>query len=185
MVEQPSLRDVLRAATQGAHARVDAAFSRFDLTCREDYADFLTVHARVVPGLEQALDRAGAGALLADWPERRRGGALLADLADLEAPIPACAAAQVDFADPSEALGGLYVLEGSRLGGAVLARRVQRSADPRVRGAVRYLAHGERRRFWPSFVDGLNAADGVRRAAAVRGAALAFAGFQAALDQTR
>ncbi|GAA3996661.1 hypothetical protein GCM10022211_02180 [Sphingomonas humi] len=59
-------------------------------------------------------------------------------------------------------MGALYVLEGSRLGGAILARHVGAAADPRCRTATRYLLHGEGERLWPSFVSYFNASDVVR-----------------------
>lgn len=71
------------------------------------------------------------------------------------------------------------MLEGSRLGGRVLVRRA-RAGEPGVRAATAYLAHGEGRRFWPTFLTRLE-----RTAedpdAVVEGAHRAFAVFEAAL----
>lgn len=154
-------RDRLRAATAQAHEAVDGLFSRFDLAEPQSYCLFLEAHQAVLPACEQALDRAGAQALLADWPSRRRGSALAADLHDLggtEArPIPPIA-----IVTDAQAWGLLYVLEGSRLGGTVLARRVAQSSDVQSRAATRYLSHGEGQRLWPSFVTALNASKEVQ-----------------------
>lgn len=145
-------RALLRAATLTAHEQVDARFSRFDLTTLAGYRVFLSAHWSVLPALEATLSLAGAATLLSDWPLRLRASALAADLAAVgKIAVPA------DNIDPEPItrpamLGMLYVLEGSRLGGAVLARRVAASPDARCREATRYLRHGERRRFWPSFV---------------------------------
>ena len=48
-------------------------------------------------------------------------------------------------------LGWDYVLEGSRLGAALILRTVETSDDPRVRGATRFLSHGDGQSFWSSF----------------------------------
>jgi heme oxygenase len=121
--ENTSARFTLRAATHEAHERLDALFSSFDLTHRAGYGDFLMAQAGAFESVETALDRAGAAEVVADWAERRRADALAADLAvmGLAAPDPIAAPA---FATEAEVLGGLYVLEGSRLGGAMLVRSV-------------------------------------------------------------
>ena len=115
----------LRRETRPDHAQVDAAFGCFDLTRPASYAAFLTAQARILPALEAALDPA---ALVPGW--QGRTAALLQDLRDLQVPVPG--------ADPvtlapgaSSRWGALYVLEGSRLGGAVLSRRVP-AALPRA-----------------------------------------------------
>ena len=112
------LRHFLRAATRDEHARVDAVFSQLDLSQREGYGAFLIAQARVLPPLEQAVAAAGL------WPDAApRSAALAADLADLMMSMPA-AQPGVEFRNPAELWGALYVVEGSRLGGKVLARRV-------------------------------------------------------------
>lgn len=113
----------LRDGTAAAHERVDAVFSQFDLSDRAGYAAFLGAHAEAMLPFEQALDAADAGQVVPDWPERRRGDLLRADLAELGiAPCPAPSPAS--NGDPAAIAGTLYVLEGSRMGGRVLARRV-------------------------------------------------------------
>lgn len=86
---------------------------------------------------EAALDAAGAQAIFADWPERRRRAALAADLADLDISLPAAEAPPLPD-DAAAISGALYVIEGSRLGGRFLARQVgeglpKRYLDPAVR----------------------------------------------------
>jgi heme oxygenase len=123
MGSHQSVRAQLRAATADAHTRVDAAFSRFALASREDYARFLEAQGGALIPLERALDAGAAPALGIDWPARRRSAALLRDLAALGYPAPeAQELAPIDV--PEAALGTIYVLEGSRLGGALLKRSV-------------------------------------------------------------
>ncbi|GAA4743292.1 biliverdin-producing heme oxygenase [Sphingomonas daechungensis] len=118
-----SARSYLRSITRPAHDRVDALFSAFDLSDDRSYADFLAAQAAAFLPIEEALEKAGAARLLQDWPQRRRSDALRADLAALSRPLPTRARAP-DYADEASIWGGLYVLEGSRLGGAVLRKDV-------------------------------------------------------------
>jgi heme oxygenase (biliverdin-IX-beta and delta-forming) len=113
---------LLRAATRAAHDRVDAAFSRWDLGKRADYVAFLTAQARAFLPIEQAVGEAAVAAGIADWPVRARARLLVDDLADLGCAVPP--ADPIDLPTPAEALGAAYVLEGSRLGGAMLVKSV-------------------------------------------------------------
>lgn len=142
------LRTRLRQATAALHAQVDAAFSRFALDQPDDYRRFLRAHSRVLNAAETALERAGIAELLVDWPTRTRRHALRDDLAELRCP-PAPPLHLPELKDASSCWGVAYVLEGSRLGGRVLARRI-RQVDPTA--PVRYLEHGDVAKLWPAFL---------------------------------
>lgn len=115
-------RHALREATAAQHDAVDAAFGGYDLADRDDYRAFLMAQAAAFLPVEAAIDAAGGARVLADWPLRRRGAALVADLAALgETPV---AAAPPALDDDAAVLGAIYVLEGSRLGGTMLARSI-------------------------------------------------------------
>lgn len=116
-------RAALRAATAAEHERVDALFSRFDLTGSDGYRRFLLAQAAAFLPLEAALDGAGAAKLVEDWPRRRRSSLLKADLTDLSVPLPELFSTP-RFNDSASIMGAIYVLEGSRLGGAVLKREL-------------------------------------------------------------
>lgn len=177
------LRTLLRRETAEAHARLDGGWERHDLAGRAAYTAFLSSMAGALVPLEDRLEGAGVGARLADWPARRRSAALLADLAGLGAE-----AAPVPIPDDPAAFGAagmagiLYVLEGSRLGGTVILRRVLAGPDRAVHAHVRFLRHGEGLRLWSGFAGWLaaDAAAQADRAGAVAGARLAFAAFAAA-----
>ena len=117
-------RAALRDATAGAHHRVDAAFSRFDLADRDGYRRFLLAQAAGFLPTERALDEADAEQAVPDWRERRRGDLLLADLADLAVTAPEPFGPPPIVSGKASMLGAIYVLEGSRLGGALLKRAV-------------------------------------------------------------
>lgn len=114
---------VLRDDTRDAHDAVDAVYGGFDLADRRSYAAFLSAHAAIVLPLETMLDDAGIATLVDDWPDRRRAPAIAADLTALSRPLPPPLACP-PVAGDAGLLGALYVLEGSRLGGRMLARQV-------------------------------------------------------------
>lgn len=116
-------RAALRAATAEQHKRVDRIFSEFDLASREDYRRFLLAQAEAFLPVEQALDEGGIADLVDDWRERRRGALLRADLGALGQPPPQPPATE-KYADAPSLLAALYVLEGSRMGGALLIRHL-------------------------------------------------------------
>jgi len=116
-------RSILRQETRDNHDRVDALFSDLRLSDRADYGRFLVAQANAFLPCEAALDEAGAGEVLPDWAARKRSDALRSDLAALGLDAPEREGGP-HFTSPAAVLGGIYVLEGSRLGGAMLARSV-------------------------------------------------------------
>ncbi|OWV79341.1 heme oxygenase [Rhizobium sp. R635] len=118
-----SLRSVLRAQTADCHAEVDKLFGTFDLSITGQYRTFLRAHARVVPSIEHALEAAGIVRLLSDWPERKRTQQLFADIRELGDRLPELLPPPALHGEAA-LWGTLYVLEGSKLGGALLARSV-------------------------------------------------------------
>jgi heme oxygenase len=169
-------------ATADLHAGVDAGFSGSFERDTSGYIAFLTSLAHVVVPLERALETAGVSLLLPDWSERRRTRALVEDLRDLDREPPTEAIVP-PMGGEAWQFGALYVLEGSRLGGAVLVRRALDNADIRVRAATRYLGHGSGRSFWPSFLARLEASSAVRQAPqeAVAGAREIFTLFSSCI----
>lgn len=125
-------RHALRSATAEHHGRVDAMFSAFDLSSPEGYCAFLTAQAEPFLSTEAALERDGIAQFVSDWPERKRANLIVADLEDVcscESRIlgaPEIVPGPLLSQEHNEAalLGALYVLEGSRLGGALLKRAV-------------------------------------------------------------
>lgn len=163
-----SFVQALRAATASDHDTVDATFGSFALDDVESYRRFLIAHGRALPAVEAAL-RQGAGDGLPVW--RSRAAALSSDLAALETAMPA----PLSFVADSEASrwGALYVTEGSRLGGQLLARAVP-VGSPVAYLSARHLP-GEWRGLLSAF--DMRAADGgaAWRDAALAGARATFA----------
>ncbi|MBB4236041.1 biliverdin-producing heme oxygenase [Rhizobium esperanzae] len=162
-----SFRSVLRAQTADCHAEVDKLFGTFDLSDREQYKTFLRAHARVVPATENALEEAGIARLLPDWPERRRAHLLLADLRELGERLPPCLAPPALQSQPA-LWGALYVLEGSKLGGAMLAKSVPDHLPSR------YLTPQAPKGAMRAFMDRLDASDSDDPAVAISAARSVF-----------
>lgn len=137
-----SVRAALRAGTADWHDRVDAIFSRADLSDPVSYGRFLSAQAAAYLPVEADLEAAGIGNILADWPLRKRADLIRSDLEALSLPVP-----QPEDGPPLSGvptlLGAVYVLEGSRLGAAVLNRSVADSLPRSFLSASRPAAWRE------------------------------------------
>lgn len=175
-----SLLEDLRRATASRHAALDARLTAAGCTDTLDgYAAFLAGTARFRLVLETTLDAADIGAVLDDWPCRRRGSLLLDDLRDLGRAFPEAPSADPPALarhDVARLLGAAYVLEGSVLGGAVLYRRAASLGVDATRGASYLHACSLATRDWPVFLDRLKCLDVVEldRAAALDAARETF-----------
>lgn len=127
----------LRQETRALHDATERSFAVFDLATREGYIAFLRAQAVALGVAERWLDDQDMTALVADWPARRRMPLLMHDLARLHAASPDMQAALPR--PEGHPLGWLYVLEGSRFGGRVLARQVKAGGDPVTAAATTYL----------------------------------------------
>ncbi|HCB75781.1 MAG TPA: heme oxygenase [Sphingomonas bacterium] len=113
---------LLREATREPHERLDTLFGGFDLSTREGYTRFIGAQASAMIAVEAAIDAAGAGEVIDNWAERRRGPALRRDAAALGiAPAPLDAPT---LSGHAEIAGALYVVEGSRHGARFLRKQV-------------------------------------------------------------
>ncbi len=139
----------LRTATAEDHARVEAAL---DLLGPDLDRDRLVRAMTALHGFWCAAEDGLAGwaarhpddAARVDWPGRRRAPLYAADLRALGAPPAAEGPTLPEVRTTDGALGRLYVLEGSTLGGAVIDRHL--AGLPRL-AAVRLRAfspYGER-----------------------------------------
>lgn len=135
MTATRSARFQLRNATAAWHDRVDAAFSAADLSERGSYGRFLAAQAAAHVPVERALDIGGIAAIVPDWDDRRRAALIAADLAALGLPLPTMPDPPI-LASRAALLGALYVLEGSRLGGALLRRSVPGALPTRFLSAA-------------------------------------------------
>ncbi len=145
----------LRGATAGAHAALerDLGWERRVAT-RAGYAALLArlrgFHAAYEPAIGAALADDGFLA------PRLRLARLDADLVHLglapEAPAALARPLPIRLDGPAAALGALYVLEGSTLGGQLIGRHVAGLHGLGIDGLRYYRAHGpETGRMWSAF----------------------------------
>ena len=165
----------LRARTAACHEQVDGAFGRFPLDGADAYRQFLTAHARALPSAEAAL---AATSGLPAW--RPRTPLLAQDLADLATPMPPALPLAVKAG--AAAWGVLYVVEGSRLGGAMLARQVGPGLPRRYLDAA--FEAGEWRALRAAIDHEAARHDHDWLADAVAGAEICFALYRQAADAT-
>lgn len=147
----------LRTATAAAHARVETALNLLapDLTA-DRLRDALTRLHGFWVSAEQALDswaaREPSAAARLDWARRHRAALFAADVAGLGGPSEPRTPSLPAVIGTDDAVGLMYVLEGSALGGRYIDRRL--AALPALSG-VRLRAfspYGEDTgRMWRSF----------------------------------
>jgi heme oxygenase (biliverdin-IX-beta and delta-forming) len=145
------VRALLREKTAAAHARLDAALQTLELQSAPQYCRFLEAHAEALLPLEKSLAASGVRRLFPDWDQRARSRVLADDIARLGGEVRQSGLLAGPF-DDAGLLGAMYVLEGSRLGAAVLLDIVSQSSDSVVRNATGFLSHGAQKRLWPSFL---------------------------------
>ena len=161
----PTLRQRLRADTAQSHDALDLMLSRFDLRRADDLARFLAAQhagfaAMVEAGVEAAKDLVAR---------------IESDLATLGA--EALAAPPLDRRP--HALAADYLLEGSRLGTAVLRRRWAGGSCPRALGASAYFGPAPDTTGWKRVAAHLDSvqANGKDADAVTRDASMLFALF--------
>lgn len=173
-------RAFLKRATATSHEAVEAAFAPLDLSTLHGLRAFLSAQLIAVSAIEDELEARSVGRIVSDWPERRRKASLIADLAVLD--VAPAKTSTTPSAGPvldsrGRQIGALYVLEGSRLGGRLLARTVESSPDERVRAAGSFLRHQAKPGAWQAFLALLEQAD-VPRDDLLSGSLDAFALFE-------
>lgn len=185
----PRAAQLLREATHAAHRAVESLPMQQELSAgtldRAGYATTLQRHH----GLLARWDRdqsAWLSSLPAQgWTYRPRVPALQQDLAQLGASLDPVLAAPLLADNAATRWGMLYVVEGSLLGGQVIARQL-RQHQPVLSGALAYFDLGSADpSLWRHFQQCLDTVltDGDARQAAVEGAVAMFGQFHRHLSQ--
>lgn len=180
IAEALPLSQQLRASTHDTHDRLDKRIMAENIfSDRARFARFVAVQHRFHQHVDALQRRADLGVLLPDLAGRNRLQRIAEDLSNLDFPLPA-AAEKTDAPMPlAEALGWLYVAEGSNLGGTVLFKMAQqRLGLDETSGAGHLAAHADgAAKHWREFTRALDAValTEAEREAAVAGANAAFA----------
>ena len=154
-------RSRLRSATQNAHRRLDAVVNDAGyFVDRPSYAAYLKATWRAREPLELALHNCGAEQLFDLWPDRAIAAALCADIQDVTlaaARTQGSAIVAGHTFSPAQALGTLYVLEGSALGARHLAPRAHAIGMSATFGARHFAQQTAIPRTWSAFLRVLEA----------------------------
>ena len=177
----------LNQITHEPHGKLDAlvkAHAPFET--QASYARFVVAQYQFQSELVALYNDAQLTALIADLPARCRAEAAKADLADLDTEVPAPMAGAVKNPTQAEALGWLFVSEGSKLGAAFLIKRAVALGMNETFGA-RHLAEpaGGRAEGWKTFTRTLDELPFTEQqeAEADQGALAAFNRFTVLLEQ--
>jgi heme oxygenase (biliverdin-IX-beta and delta-forming) len=92
-----------------------------------DYATILTLFYGFFGGMETPINEHLDMASLPDYPQRRKAAALAYDLGSLHAALPPLATGTdvPTIGNHLQALGALYVMEGSTLGGKIISKMMK------------------------------------------------------------
>ncbi|MBK5003442.1 biliverdin-producing heme oxygenase [Pseudomonas sp. S32] len=182
MPDRPALRSQrLNQVTHAPHAELDAlvkAHAPFD--SRESFARFVVAQYLFQAELQPLYNDPDLVAIVPDLAQRCRAQQALLDLADLGTQAPAALRGPLQAPSLGEAMGWIFVSEGSKLGAAFLIKRAAALGLSDSFGA-RHLGEpqGGRAEGWKQFtriLDGLDLT-AEEDAAAERGAVAAFARF--------
>ncbi|ELQ12375.1 heme utilization protein [Pseudomonas fluorescens BRIP34879] len=186
--ERPSLRSQrLNQITHAPHTRLDAlvkAHAPFDTQAK--FARFVVAQYLFQSELVALYNDAELINIIPDLAERCRADAARLDLGDLDTEVPAPVAGAVTNPSKAEALGWLFVSEGSKLGAAFLIKRAVGLGLSETFGA-RHLGEpaGGRAEGWKRFTRTLDALEfsTEEEAAVEKGAIDAFVRFTVLLEQ--
>lgn len=153
----PTLLDRLKVETRPAHDRIERELDiPTRIASRTSYVGLLTRFYGFHAAWEGEVERLVADA--AFFNPRRKTPLLMRDLRALGIPagsIPAIATCRVlpHLSSPAAALGSMYVIEGSTLGGAVISRQVEQALGlEAASGCAYFRSYGrETGRMWTAF----------------------------------
>jgi heme oxygenase len=157
--QRPALRSQrLNQITHEPHSKLDAlvkAHAPFETPA--NFARFVVAQYLFQSELVALYNDPELVALVGDLPARCRAEAAKADPADLDTEVPAAVAGAVNNPSKAEALGWLFVSEGSKLGAAFLIKRAVGLGLSETFGA-RHLGEpaGGRAQGWKTFVKTLD-----------------------------
>lgn len=171
--------EALRLATDETHQALDAwVMAANPFASLDRYCAFLRMQHDIHRDVARPYADPALNALIPGLSRFARLEAVTQDLADLGLPLHALDAPAADGADLPEALGWLYVVEGSNLGGAFLLKAAKSIGMSETHGA-RHMVDPEEgpAAVWRAFKAGLEAPvlTPAEEARVIEGAHAAFA----------
>ncbi|WP_316816217.1 biliverdin-producing heme oxygenase [Pedobacter nyackensis] len=153
------LSTAIKEATKEAHLNLEKKVVQKMKAIRSDadYADFLKHFYTYFNQVEQAIAPYITTELLPDQAERRNSSYLKQDIEELGSNVnelPAATAPEIKNA--VQALGALYVMEGSIMGGPIIVKMLEKFGI--TKGVSFFSGYGEATgQMWGKFVAVLNA----------------------------
>lgn len=126
---------------------------------RKDYVELLQLFAGYFSHLEDLINQKLRMDLLPDYSLRRKAAALQADLLSMSASLPEKIRKEnlPDIENSLQALGALYVMEGSTLGGQVITKMIAGKL-PEEKAFTFFEGYGEKTiEMWNSFKASIDA----------------------------
>ncbi|MES3016491.1 MAG: biliverdin-producing heme oxygenase [Bacteroidota bacterium] len=154
--------DTLKDATQQNHQDLEKIIVPKIRSIRSepDYVNLLNLFYSYFGGLEARVQSAVDERLLPDYSERRKAMSILNDIEALDGTaIEMAANADLpEIKDHTAALGALYVMEGSTLGGKIISKMIAQALPGKADHALTfYQSYGENTgEMWNTFKTALN-----------------------------
>lgn len=131
-----------------------------NMQSKQDYAALLKSFYSYFGGLEVAINKQLDLSALPDYSKRRKTAVLANDIIYLAAPLPALAdeTSLPAIINHAQAMGALYVIEGSTLGGKIISKMVSRQLNlTGIAGLSFFNGYGDDTdKMWGSFKIALN-----------------------------
>jgi heme oxygenase len=154
------LSQTLKERTLTAHHELEKKLvaKMRDLGSLADYAKLLQLFHTYFGGLEQLIAAFVDETILPDYAARRKSTAIVEDLITLEAPVPPVTTDLPEVNNTAQALGALYVMEGSTLGGRHIRKMLARQLHMGEDHATSFFGgYGEdTERMWQEFKSALD-----------------------------
>lgn len=177
----------IKEATKVAHQQLEktVVYRLKEIRSEKDYATFLTFFYAYFNAVEQAISPYITTDVLADYADRRNSTYLKRDIEELGGTVdnlPQAVSPAVHSA--AEAMGALYVLEGSIMGGPHIVQMLRKYGISR--GFSFYSGYGaDTAKMWGAFTAALNAVGNTpeQHDAAIAKAAETFSRFEDVFNQ--
>lgn len=179
----------IKDATKAAHLNLERKVIEKMKAIRSnsDYADFLTYFHTYFSQVEKAIAPFITEQLLPDYKDRRNSVYLKNDIEELGGQVNECAPINLPVIENQlQALGALYVMEGSIMGGSIIIKMLEKGGI--TKGISFFSGYGEATgQKWGVFVSILNqqAASPAQEATVINAANEAFARFEEVFNDVK
>lgn len=149
----------IKEATKAEHQNLEkqVVLKLKAIRSNEDYADLLKHFFAYFSHIEETIKPFITASVLPDYAQRRNSGYIKADILELGADIthlPFTTVPKIENA--VQALGALYVLEGSIMGGSIIVKMLEKEGV--TKGVSFFSGYGEDTgMMWGNFIAVLNA----------------------------